>query len=286
MRELKEELGITFSEKDAIFLKEVKRDKKVPDFKDLWLFQKDILADEITFPDGEATEAKWVTIEQFMNMYKNNEIVPTIDFKETEYKMAVEVLKKMKAEKYYDNTESDMPRKNVKYFVENMKTQPGRAIDIGCGAGNDTVYLIKNGWSVTSIDKENVEERISKRLNKEELTRFNFQKQELETIKLKMSDLIIANYSLSFCNKQEFNKMWKTIEENIVQEGYFVGNFLGINDSWSKYKFNMTFFTKNQVMDLFKEFEIIKFDEIGKDALTGLGKMKHWHIFNVIAKRK
>ena len=101
-----------------------------------------------------------------------------------------------------------------------------------------------------------------------------------------MSDLIIANYSLSFCNKQEFNKMWKTIEENIVQEGYFVGNFFGINDSWSKYKFNMTFFTKNQVMDLFKESEIIKFDEIEKDALTGLRKMKHWHIFNVIAKRK
>ncbi len=179
-----------------------------------------------------------------------------------------------------------MPRKNVKYFIENMKIQPGKAIDIGCGAGNDTVYLIKNGWSVTSIDKENVEERISKRLNKEELTRFNFQKQELETIKLRMSDLIIANYSLSFCNKQEFNKMWKTIEENIVQEGYFVGNFFGINDSWSKYKFNMTFFTKNQVMDLFKESEIIKFDEIEKDALTGLRKMKHWHIFNVIAKRK
>ncbi len=286
LRELNEELGITFSEKDAIFLKEVKRNKKVPDFKDLWLFQKDISTDEISFPDGEATEAKWVTIEQFMNMYKNNEIVPTIDFKDAEYKMAVEVLKKMKSEKYYDNTESNMPRKNVKYFIENMKIQPGKAIDIGCGAGNDTVYLIKNGWSVTSIDKENVEERISKRLNKEELTRFNFQKQELETIKLRMSDLIIANYSLSFCNKQEFNKMWKTIEENIVQEGYFVGNFFGINDSWSKYKFNMTFFTKNQVMDLFKEFEIIKFDEIGKDALTGLGKMKHWHIFNVIAKRK
>ena len=106
LRELKEELGITFSKEDAIFLKEVKRDKKVPDFKDLWLFQKDISTDEISFPDGEATEAKWVTIEQFMNMYKNNEIVLTIDFKDAEYKMAVEVLKKMKSEKYYDNTES------------------------------------------------------------------------------------------------------------------------------------------------------------------------------------
>ena len=48
LRELKEELGISFTEKDAIFLKEVKRDKKVPDFKDLWIFQKNISINENT----------------------------------------------------------------------------------------------------------------------------------------------------------------------------------------------------------------------------------------------
>ena len=182
LRELKEELGIAFSEKDAIFLKEVKRDKKVPDFKDLWIFQRNISINEITFPDGEATEAKWVTIEQFINMYNNNEIVPTIDFGEEEYRLAVEILKKKKLERYYDNTEADIPRKNVKYFIENIKTIPSKAIDIGCGAGNDTVYLIKNGWNVTAIDKEDVKDRISKRLSSEEMKRFEFQQQNLEDI--------------------------------------------------------------------------------------------------------
>ena len=38
--------------------------------------------------------------------------------------------------------------------------------------------------------------------------------------------------------------------------------------------------------ELFKDFEIIRFKEIEKDALTGLGKMKHWHIFDVIAKKR
>jgi len=47
----------------------------------------------------------------------------------------------------------------------------------------------------------------------------------------------------------------------------------------------MTFLTKEQVIDLFKKFEIIEFKEVEKDAITGLGKMKHWHIFNVIAKK-
>lgn len=67
--------------------------------------------------------------------------------------------------------------------------------------------------------------------------------------------------------------------------GYFVGNFFGENDSQNETKPQMTFLTKEQAMELFENFEIIRFKEIEKDDLTGLGKMKHWHIFDVIAKK-
>lgn len=48
----------------------------------------------------------------------------------------------------------------------------------------------------------------------------------------------------------------------------------------------MLFLNKQQVLDLFKNFKIIAFQEIEKDAMTGLGKIKHWHIFDVIARKK
>ena len=49
----------------------------------------------------------------------------------------------------------------------------------------------------------------------------------------------------------------------------------------------MVFLSKEQVLELFKNsFEIIEFNEVEKDGKTGLGKMKHWHIYNVIAKKK
>ena len=61
IRELKEEIGVEFSEKEAVLLKEIVRDKEVADIKDMWLFRRDIKEEEITFPDGEATDYKWVT---------------------------------------------------------------------------------------------------------------------------------------------------------------------------------------------------------------------------------
>ena len=87
-------------------------------------------------------------------------------------------------EKYYDNTESEKPRNNVQYLIEEVKCNPGKAIELGCGAGNDTVYLIKNGWNVLAIDRESVEERIAKRLNDEEREKFRFQKQNFESLEL------------------------------------------------------------------------------------------------------
>lgn len=90
LRELKEELGVTFKPEEAIFLKEVKREKVPQDFKDLWLFRKNINIEDLTFPDGEGTEAKWVNIDEFIKMFNNNEIIPTVDFGREEYEEALE----------------------------------------------------------------------------------------------------------------------------------------------------------------------------------------------------
>ncbi len=188
-------------------------------------------------------------------------------------------------EKYYDNTENEMPNYTVKKFIE-LNVEPGNAVELGCGAGRDTVYLIRNGWNVLAIDREDVETRIVSKLLVEELEQFEFFKQRFEAIKLENSNLVVANFSLPFCNKNNFKELWDKINHSILKDGYFVGNFLGDKDEWKNAKEKMTFLTKDQVMELFRDFEIVEFREVEKDGLTGLGKMKHWHIFNVIAKKK
>ena len=189
-------------------------------------------------------------------------------------------------EKYYKNTENALPNPIIQKFIS-MNIKPENAIELGCGAGRDTVYLIRNGWNVFAIDKEDTEQIISNKLNDEELKRFRFDSQNFENIKLEKAKLLVANFSIPFCRKDCFNQFWSKIVDSILKNGYFVGNFFELNDSWVKNKQQMIFLSKEQVLDLFKDsFEIVCFNEFEKDGITGLGKMKHWHISNVIAKKK
>lgn len=45
-------------------------------------------------------------------------------------------------QKYYENTMDALPHPIVEEFVK-MNITPQNAIDFGCGAGRDTIYLIK-----------------------------------------------------------------------------------------------------------------------------------------------
>ncbi len=142
LRELKEELGLEFSKKEAIFLKEIRRDKCPPDFKDLWLFRKDIKIENLTFLDGETIEAKWVTIEEFMEMVNNKQIVPTIDFGVEEYMKSL-TIKQRESYSYIGNKikikidrklGSKHPKHGFKYllnygYIPNTLSNDGEEID-------------------------------------------------------------------------------------------------------------------------------------------------------------
>ncbi len=187
--------------------------------------------------------------------------------------------------KYYENTKGALPHSIVKKFIS-MSPTPKKAIDLGCGAGRDTIYLIEHGWNVLAIDRENVERLIFEKLNQEQQKRLKFSKQNFENVKLEDANLIVANFSLPFCNKIYFNEFWNKVINSISKEGYFVGNFFGIKDSWHTEKKQMVFLTENEILDLFREsFSIIELNEIENDGKTAIGTFKHWHIYNIIAKK-
>ena len=126
--------------------------------------------------------------------------------------------------KYYESTKNLEPHFIVKKFI-NMNIKPENAIDLGCGSGNESVYLIKNGWRVLAIDKENTIEYIINRLNENEREKLTFSVQNFENIMLEENKLLVANFSIPFCNRDNFKEFWSKIKNSILPERLFCRKF-------------------------------------------------------------
>ena len=90
LREIYEELGIKLQKDKAIFLKTAKNDHN---FKEIYLFEQDVEISQLQFKDGEAEAAKWVDINEFMNMFNNGEIVHNVNFDDKDYERCLILLK-------------------------------------------------------------------------------------------------------------------------------------------------------------------------------------------------
>ena len=141
LRELKEELGLKFTEKEAIYFKEVKG-RRFPNVKDMWLFKKDIDIKDIKFNDGEAIGAKWVNVDKFLEMFNNGEIIDVIDFTQEDYERAINLEQRQAYEYIGKNVEvkidrtlnSKHPKHNFIYelnygYIPNTISGDGEEID-------------------------------------------------------------------------------------------------------------------------------------------------------------
>jgi hypothetical protein len=79
--------------------------------------------------------------------------------------------------------------------------------------------------------------------------------------------------------------MWKQITDSLISGGRFCGQFFGPKDGWS-HNPNLSFFTQEQLKSILHNFDIEFWREEEMDKETAQDKMKHWHIFHVVARKK
>ena len=183
------------------------------------------------------------------------------------------------------------PREVVINALEFFQTH-GKVLDLGCGVGNETAYLLDKGWDVWAIDCEPkaieiMKERRDIRSSSHRLVTQVAKFENLNWKILPQFDLICACNSLPFCESQKFPSVFASIKEKIKSNGRFAGHFFGRNYSGfsNTDKNNMTFLTKEQIIKLLDGFDIEYLQEIEEDGISGTGLKCHSHIFYVIAKK-
>lgn len=199
---------------------------------------------------------------------------------------------KGKWETYFEATKTSPPSETAMSAMEELGENKGLVIDLGCGAGMDSLYFLQNGWNVLAVDSSPEFLMMNKSKMPEELQqRLLIEKMNFEELTLPKADCIIANFSLPFCNPKRFIDMWNEIVKQIKVGGIFSGIFFGNRDEWaSEFAKERTFHTKEAVTDLFDQFEIINLEELEYEGKccgrNGKPFPKHWHYFQVIARRK
>ncbi len=191
---------------------------------------------------------------------------------------------------YYNAVVNRPPRDTLlaaleRFDAEESATQSRFAVDLGCGEGRDTVELLRRGWRVLGIDGE--QEAIARLLSRPDINpeRLETQVTRFEEVILPDSvDLVNASFSLPFCPPEHFPSLWEKIVASLASGGRFCGQLFGDRDSWAIYT-SMNHHTREQVEVLLQPFEVEVFEEEDHPGKTALGEDKHWHLFQIVARK-
>lgn len=165
-----------------------------------------------------------------------------------------------------------------KYYSE---VEPGKALDLGCGDGANSIFLAKQGFEVESIDiKEDYVENL-KNLSKKEGLSLKVKKEDIREFGFdKEYDLILAVNSLQFMKKSEREEVISKIKSSLNSNALvFISVFTKEDVSYKKLSKNHSpieentfysknenrywnFFEPNELKNYFKDnFKILFYDE-------------------------
>ena len=185
--------------------------------------------------------------------------------------------------RYLDAVKGRPPRDTLLLALDRA-VEPGFAVDLGCGAGRDTVELLRRGWRVLAIDSEpEAIRRLEAREDLENRDNLTTLCARMEDARWEAADLVNASFALPFVPPERFPPFWQRLIDSIREGGRFAGQLLGPNDEWAGT--GLTIVTRGALDAFFAAFEFEWLDEEDADGSVPGGGKKHWHIFHIVARK-
>ncbi|MEX1056286.1 MAG: methyltransferase domain-containing protein [Natronospirillum sp.] len=187
---------------------------------------------------------------------------------------------------YYEKAMSRRHSPRTELAIQLNASGVNVAVDCGCGTGSDTAFLAQQGYQVHGFDINPDSVAICRdRFSNNALIEVS--EASFERFSYPQSGVILANSSLFFAEPAVFDNTWRSITAGLNVGGVFAGDFMGVDDSWAfGFRLATTPLTQPYVLDLFADFEIIRFHERNEPGQTSMCSTKHWHTFSVVAVKR
>jgi tellurite methyltransferase len=193
---------------------------------------------------------------------------------------------------YYQATARRPPRELYRQTVARFEPAGSAArlaIDLGCGAGIESLDLLSRGWRVLAIDKEpGALDLLLGRVPPEQRERLVPQVADFEHVDLPAADLVWAGLSLPFCPPDAFPALWAKILAALSPGGRFAGDFFGDRTDrragWLSSS-RLTFLSRAQVTELLAPLQLEYFMEEEGQLPTATSGLQYIHSFGAVARR-
>ncbi len=181
----------------------------------------------------------------------------------------------------------DRPPRETAVFARRRFSPPGVAVDLGCGAGRDTLPLLAAGWRVIAIDREpSAIEALEAATPSEWRDCLEARLAPFEEAEWPAVDLIVSSFALPLAPKAKFPALWRRIRQTLKPGGRFAGQLYGIRDSWARggAPDGVVAFERDHCLWMLAGLRVELFEEEEHDGITPRGGAKHWHIFHIVAQ--
>tara|TARA_R110001599_G_scaffold333978_1_gene550092 strand:+ start:60 stop:656 length:597 start_codon:yes stop_codon:yes gene_type:complete len=162
------------------------------------------------------------------------------------------------------------------------------AVDAGCGAGRDALFLLEHGYTVHAYDQSDTAISRVREVGGQYLDKTLFPKvSSFDQFVYPKTALVNACSSLFFCDPALFACAWQSLTNSLLKGGVFCGHFMGPNDTWAKMgRGDLSIHSYADIQALFNDrFKVIDIAEHNKEGKTLLGKSKHWHVYSIVAQK-
>ena len=186
---------------------------------------------------------------------------------------------------YYAVTSTRAPRRLLKRALK-LFDVPGSAMDLGCGAGVETLELLRGGWDVLAVDSQAAAiELIDRRVSMDLRDRLETTVRAFEELEFPSVDLIWSGLSLPFAAPEHSARIWNGMVNALSPGGRLVCDLFGPRHAWSGGA-GMTFLTAAEIHAKLDAFDLEFFEESEEPRQTAFEGLQKWHAFELIARKR